>query len=94
MALKLAIVRVRDDNGKVDELTLPDGKTIPAVLFDADLGNVLAEAVRSIEQTRPGALRPVLRRAHDLGHRIAARAVADALSETERRLKQQTITLT
>src|SRR3990167_7041434 len=58
MALKLAIVRVRDDNGKVDELTLPDGKTIPAVLFDADLGNVLADAVRSFEQTRPGARAP------------------------------------
>ena len=94
MALKLAIVRVRDDNGKVDELTLPDGKTIPAVLFDADLDAVLAHAVSSIEQGRPGALRPVLRRAHDLAYRIASQSVAAALLETEQRLKQKTVTLT
>lgn len=94
MALKLAIVRVRDDTGKLDTEIDRIGETVPAVLFDADLGSMLAEAIQRIEQTRPGALRPLLRRAHDLAYRLATEAVTDALTETERRLKHQTINLT
>ena len=90
----LALVRRRDDTGKLDTEVNSAGETVPAVLFDADLAGILTRAVRSIETGRPGVLRPVLRRAHDLAHGIAEQAVLDALEEAGMRLKRETVNLT
>lgn len=83
MALKIALVRTRDDNGELDML-----------LFDADLTQILRDAVQAVVDARPGAHRPVLRKAHDQAALIAENALTVAVAEVERRLKTQTINLT